>query len=337
MKEEIQHLRTWILPGDIKAVTNALSEGAICNWRYAEKLSASIKEYSGFQTCLLYSTGTLALRAALLSLNLSEGSTVGIPSFTCKEVLTGVITAGYKPYILDCDDAGLMDAKEAYRAFKRQNIHAAVSVHQFGLINRGMECLTSEMPVIEDCCHVPPKQYLKRSQAIFGSLEGTKLLGAGEGGYLLLNDSMNIDNINKTNIGLGNRLSDLIAVLSLCQLNRLSENIRRREYIASEYKKAVRNNHVIDGERASWFRFLVHMESPKLVDDLIENGQKAGIILKRPIMPFPLHKYIDEFEDKCTNTEKLWTTLVSIPLYPNLKDSEIRYIMQFLRNNSLLS
>ncbi len=327
MKELIPHLRPWILPGDIEVVKNALTEKSVCHWKYAESLIEILKKYTGFEKCFLYSSGTLALRAALLSLNLPQESAVGIPSFTCKGLLVSVLSAGYQPFILDCDNNGLLSAGELAKALSRSQIQAVVAVHQFGLINHEIEEFTSAIPVIEDCSHVPPKQYLKQSQAIFGSLEGTKLLGAGEGGYLLLN---NADIGVRTNLELEARLSDVIAVLVLSQLKRLAENVAKRESIAKKYCDAIGLSQVTNGERIVWFRFLLRMDSLGSIIGLINNAAMEGITLRQPIMPYPLHKYLNEFKDKCPNTEKLWQSLVSIPLFPDLKTDEVDSIVNFL-------
>ena len=118
MMTAIPHLRPWILPEDRKAVDRALSEKSVSSWHYAEILSKELENYAGFGNCRLFSSGTLALRAALLCSGIPEGSGVGIPSFTCSGVLSGVITAGFRPCVIDCDDSGLMSVDQVLEAFK---------------------------------------------------------------------------------------------------------------------------------------------------------------------------------------------------------------------------
>ena len=327
----IPHLRPWILPEDREAVDSVLCEKSVCSWQYADMLSKAFKDYSGFDNCHLFASGTLALRAALLHADIPEGSGVGIPSFTCSGVLHGVLTAGYKPFVIDCDDYGLMDGNGALKAYHDGLINACIAVHQFGLINRSAEPLTGCIPVIEDCSHVPPTRYLEGSRGIFGSLEGTKLLGAGEGGYLLVDTQNQSENtVEKAHANLGNRLSDIIAVLALRQLSRIDENIRKRESIADKYKKVLKNIHPVDGERGAWFRFLLRMDSANSAQVLIEDAEGKGITIRRPVMPHCLHKYIDEFKDKCPNSDRLWERIVSIPIFPDLTESEIGHITRFL-------
>ncbi len=330
MKKNIPHLRPWIIKDDIRAVNKALSEKCTSHFKYAGILSEKLKNYAGFENCYLYASGTLALRSALLMLKLPKRSAVAIPSFTCQGVLNGVLAAGHKPHIIDCDNRGLMDAGEVLKIYKKDHIAAAVAVHQFGLINEGMAKLARLMPVIEDCSHVPPKAYIKGSRSVYGSLEGTKLLGAGEGGYLLCAGRDEKGDKEMNPVFLGNRLSDVTAVLALCQLKRLSENLRKRKRTAAIYSKSLDSSKIVRGKRAAWFRFLIDSGSLSGVDGLIERAEAAGIALRRPIMPHPLHEYVAGFRKKCPNAENLWKTLVSIPIYPDLKECEIDVVIRFL-------
>lgn len=331
MKKNIPHLRPWIIKDDIRAVNKALSEKSVSHFHYAYALARELKNYSGFKSCALYASGTLALRAALLLLKLPKGSAVAIPSFTCQGVLNGVLAAGYKPYITDCDNCGLIKAEDVLKAYKEGNVSAAVAVHQFGLINSDMERLSRLMPIIEDCSHVPPRSYIKGSVSICGSLEGTKFLGAGEGGYALFNVHNQAPGSEIDCFCLGNRISDPIAVLALCQFGRISKNIQKRKRIAGIYGKIFSDSIIVDGNRAAWFRFLIRVNSVKSAEALIGKALRAGITLRRPIMPHPLHGCVSEFRKKCPNAENLWETLVSIPVYPDLKEHEINSIAGFLR------
>lgn len=336
MKAGIAHSRPWITKADIEAVKRALEERSVCSWRYAERLSAKLAKAAGFQSCSLYASGTLALRAALACLRLPPGSAIAIPAFTCQDVLNAVCFAGYRPCIIDCDDLGLMRADLVASSLRKKNIKGVVAVHQFGLVNVSLGPLAGALPIIEDCSHVPPAQYLKGSKAIIGSLEGTKLLGAGEGGYFLFNgnliDKIAGDNLYSTVPGEG--LSDIIAALALSQTKRIAENIEKRRRIANKFSASLSRLSVIDGPRACWFRFLVRARSYSEAKNLIRLGVRSGITLRQPIMPHPLNRFAPEFRGRCPNAEKLWRTIVSVPIYPDLSDFESRFITRFLEKNA---
>jgi dTDP-4-amino-4,6-dideoxygalactose transaminase len=324
----IPHSRPWVMPEDTHAVQEALEERAVCTWHHAGDLARVLAGSSGAGSCRLYATGTLALRAALRDLHLPPGSGVGIPAFTCPDVLRGVVSAGYNPVVLDCDAQGLLSVADTTHAFEQGRIQAAVCVHQFGLLHRGMADVAAAMPVIEDCSHVPPGFYLEASAAAIGSLEGTKLLGAGEGGYHLGRKAQPDDPAE-----VGDRLSDVLAVLALCQMERLVANLEKRAGIAARYQACCPPGSIVDGERGAWFRFLLRRGSRQAVDALITAGAAAGITLKRPIMPHPLNHRTDVDADACPTADRLWETLVSIPFYPDLQEEEITVIERFLEQS----
>jgi dTDP-4-amino-4,6-dideoxygalactose transaminase len=284
-----------------------------------------LQAYSKLPYADLYASGTLALRAGILSANLKKGSGVGIPSFTCPDVLQAVVSAAHRPVVLDCDENGLLSKKEVLKALKQKKIRMAVAVHQFGLMNHELEDLCRLLPVLEDCSHVPPKAYLKGSLGVMGSFEGTKFLGAGEGGYLLLRQKPKDDAV----MTLGNRMSDLLAVLAMEQLRRIRENCRKRDAIARQYRAALQSGRVLEGKRAAWFRFLIDLGSEKHLKAFIAGAARKKITVRRPIMPYPLHRQAGT--GNCPHAEQLWKTLVSVPLYPDLNPSEIREIVSFLK------
>jgi UDP-4-amino-4-deoxy-L-arabinose-oxoglutarate aminotransferase len=322
----IPHSRPWILEQDARAVRKALDEKAVCCWKYADPLKRKLIQISGLPCADLYASGTLALRAGIKRVGLPAGSRIGIPSYTCQDVMFGVMDAGCQPVVLDCDRFGLMSDDAAAKAFKQKRIQALISVHQFGLINRSIEKLCVHLPVLEDCSHVPPRAFLRGSAGIFGSFEGTKFLGAGEGGYLLLRQKTKPEETAPEPRAC---LSDLMSVIAFNQLKRMEENIKRRQKIADQYRALRLPYEVIDGERAVWFRFLLRIESKKELSDILRKAQHKGIALRRPVMPYPLHRYQ---KSVCFQAEKNWEQFVSIPIYPDLRRSEVHNVCSFLKN-----
>jgi perosamine synthetase len=327
----IPHSRPWITQEDIEVVTGSLREKSVSSWQYAKRLSNILCDYSGLPYCQLYASGTLALRAGVLQLNLAPGSDIAVPAYTCIEVVRGILSAGMHPVVCDCDRNGLLCPIAVKKAMRKTNIKAAISVHQFGLLNLQMEKLAEEIPIIEDCCHVPPKSYLASSIGIIGSFEGTKLMGAGEGGYLMLKSQpRECDVLNPILLGAG--LADTISAAAISQLNRLDANLTKRERIAGTYRKAFHGKSMVNGARAAWFRFIIRMRSIDEVQLLIKSAEIAQITVRRPIMPHPLHHYFTEHRYDCPMSHQLWETLASIPIYPDLEEDEVYTICQFIND-----
>lgn len=319
----IPHLRPWVTQEDSQAVSKALEGRQLATWRAADALKEALADYSGAESCHLYATGGLALGAAIASLGLPTASGVGIPAFTCPEVARAVISAGCTPVVLDTCDRGVLSEEAARLAYDEKRIAACVVVHQFGAINPQLDALAEAMPVVEDTAHVPPKFHLQHSRAAAGSLEGTKLLGAGEGGYMLTRERIR----QPEAYAIANRLPDPVAVLAHGQLNRLDENLARREAIAKHYANAAPSAQLVEGSRLSWFRFLVRLQEAKGVEAFIEHASAQDITVRRPIMPAPLSA---TYGGSTPQANSLWESLASVPLYPDLTESEIDRITYML-------
>ena len=326
MKPLVPHSRPWLLPEDEIAVTRAVRAGEVATFRHAQLLAAALAEYAGEKRCRLFGTGSLALAAGLRGLALPAGSGVAIPAFTCPDVLRGVLAAGLLPVVLDCTKSGCMDAALVRVAAADGRVRAAVAVHQFGVVNRDLESLSGTLPVLEDCCHVPPRRYLRDSVGAFGSFEGTKLLGAGEGGWLMA-DAWGDEHP-------GERLSDLVAAIACNQLVRLGDNLARRETLARSFGPAVGQDRVVSGERACWFRFLVRVDGESDVARAINAAAQRGILCRRPIMPGPLHRHplAAAPASPCPRAEALWSQLISVPLYPALTVTDVERVILFLND-----
>lgn len=318
----IPHSRPWIVAGDDGAVADCVRSRYLGDFRKARELEAALVTVSGLSSCRLYASGTLALRAALCGLGLPAGAGVAVTALACPDVGNAIQQADLVPVLYDCGPTGLLrrDALMADHASGR--ISAVVAIHQFGLVEEEAAPLTPLLPVIEDCSHVPPRRYLSGSRTVIGSMEATKLIGAGEGGYLLSDvplDGLGVD------IGAG--LSDLVAQLALRQIQRLDGNLARRSRFAARFARALPAEMVLDGIRAGWFRFVLRLRD----EDQVRFGQDLasgmGISVWRPLA---LYHGVENGSQIFADTESLWRRLLSIPLYPDLSESEIDRILDLV-------
>ena len=282
-------------------------------------MALNIQRMTGL-SCQLFGSGRMALAAALRNLKMEPGQGVAIPAYSCPDVAVAVRMAGLEPVPVDCTEAGLTDVAAVTTLARDGVVSATVAVHLFGLVDEGVAALTELLPVVEDTSHVPPGRHVPGSAAVAGSLEATKLIGAGEGGYLLADE---IEDARE----LGARISDLSAYIGSRQLERLDENLSRRESIAKRYAATISPWQAGHPGRKAWFRFVVHAKDSHTVDKIIEAGAKRGISLRRPIATLPVDPPL---ETEYPNSHSLLARLVSIPLLPDLKDEEIYRVVIFL-------
>ena len=108
--------------------------------------------------------------------------------------------------------------------------------------------------VVEDACQAHGATFRGRRSGSFGhgafSLYGTKNMTTGEGGFITTNDDALADFIRLYRsqgmrqryhheiLGYNFRLTDIAAVIGLCQLDKLERNTARRQAIAARYVMA---------------------------------------------------------------------------------------------------
>jgi len=152
-------------------------------------------------SCLYFNHGRTGLRIALSSLNLPEGSKVGVMVYNCYSVMNAVKLAGFDIEFIDVTDNFCLDINDFN--IKKNNLNALIVTHLFGIPTNIEEIkkLCPSLPIIEDCAHSFLSEidgHLTGSMgdmAVFSMGLG-KFPSIGPGGYLKVNNSLYSDRIN---------------------------------------------------------------------------------------------------------------------------------------------
>jgi dTDP-4-amino-4,6-dideoxygalactose transaminase len=147
------------------------------------------------QRPILTTSGRASLYAILKSLNLPEGSYVGVPLFCCPVVFDAIEQAGLVPKFIDINLADY-NVSAADLEKKSNHLSAVVVVHMFGhpadmdLISK----VCGDIPIVEDCAQSLFSKYKGRytgfeSTASFFSFRSGKYISAGEGSAIFCSDS----------------------------------------------------------------------------------------------------------------------------------------------------
>lgn len=160
-------------------------------------LEDAFSGYFGPRHALACSSGTAALHSAYFGLGLERGDEVIVPSFTFLSTAMPLFVVNAVPVLADCEpDTGNIDPA-AIEAAITPRTRAVVVVH----IN-GHPCDMAPildiarrrgLTVVEDCSHAHGAEYRGRRVGGLGdvsvfSLQGSKLVAAGQGGILLTDD-----------------------------------------------------------------------------------------------------------------------------------------------------
>jgi len=139
-------------------------------------------------------------------------------------------------------------------------------------------------------------------------------------------------------------MPDINAAIGLAQLEKAVYFRDQRQRCASYYLHELENIQVIDLpvcmspiENHSWhlFPIIIKPDSPVSRNEFIQLMANEGI--GTSVHYKPLHRmtyYMETYDlspEDFPNTEKIWNGTVSLPIYPGLKDYELKYICQSIK------
>ena len=339
----IQHSKPSINEDDINAVVSNLRSGNIVSREEVKLFEQEVSKYIGVLGGIAVNSGTNAVNLALKALDIKEGDEVILPSYVCASVLSAVNYTGAKPVFADIKSDGYNIDPESVAEKITKNTKAIIVPHMFGTPANLDSFLKLEIPIIEDCAQAVGAEYERKKVGSFGVLSicsfyATKVLATGQGGMVLTNsgklleklrDLTKYDGRNKYSVSYNNSLTDFQAAMGRSQLKRLDSFIKKRKEIAGIYNKVFEEvGQVLPKTKDSiFFRYVVEVEN---LDKYIEEMGKNGIDCAKPVFK-PLHQYFNLESEDFPSTERAHNKAISIPIYPSMKDEEIKQVCEAIR------
>jgi dTDP-4-amino-4,6-dideoxygalactose transaminase len=177
-----------------------LNEGPLSiDGRYGiiEELENRFAEYHNVRYALLTSSGTTALHSAFFGVGIGHHDEVIAPAYTFLATVTPVLHCGGVPILCDCrSDNGNIKVDNIEELITTRTKAIAIN-HQWGhpvdISQLKTIAKNYGLAIVEDCSHALGATYAEEKVGTFGdvaciSLQGNKLVYAGEGGVLLTNN-----------------------------------------------------------------------------------------------------------------------------------------------------
>lgn len=347
----IPHSRPAIDQEDLRVTAGVLRSGQIAQGPWVERFERGMASFVGLQGGVAVSSGTAALELALRALEVGVGDEVIMPSYVCPAPWLATQRVGAQARLVDIDlHTFNIDPLAACQAVTNKT-RAIIVPHLFGLPAdlTGLERIG--IPLIEDCAQTLGVTEEGRPVGTVGRLAvcsfyATKLLCAGEGGMVLSNEGAVLERIKALReydgaptldpASFNLKLTDLQAALGLSQLGRFSAFHERRHLLAATYREALSSTSAVcpsppPGRTHGYYRFVIKLPHFRTVPDglmsLISRLEQQGIHCRKPVFR-PLHRYLAQ--SGFPNSDEADRTALSIPLYPDLADDEVRQIQQSL-------
>lgn len=336
-------------------IKKILTKGQFILGEELEKFEKEFSEYCGVRFGVGVANGTEAIALSLLSLDIKADDEVITVSNTAFPTVVGIKMSGATPVFVDInEDSYLMNVKNIEKAITKRT-KAIIPVHLYGQVcdMDELETISKEynIPIIEDCAQAHGAEYKGKKSGSFGIMSAfsfypSKNLGAyGDAGMVLTNDESLYNKLRMLRnygqkeryyhsmFGINSRLDEIQAGILRVKLKHLEEWNERRRKIAEKYnenlKDLVKTPLEIIGCKHIYHLYVIRTkERERLKKYLEENGIQTLIHYPIPVHLQPVFK---SNSIQLPITEKVSKEILSLPIYPQLTDEEVEYIISKIK------
>lgn len=338
------------------AMKAALISGQYIGGDFLAQFESNFASYVEAEFCVGVGNGLDALRLALQSVGVEEGSEVIVPAHTFIATWLAVTACGAKPVPVDVNwgdcnlDVGLVEAAITSRT------SAIIPVHLYGHpadMNPILRIAEKKnISVIEDAAQAHGAAYDGKPIGAHGDIvawsfyPGKNLGALGDGGAVTTNDIAVAELARKlgnygspskymhTELGCNSRLDSLQAAILDVKLAVLPEWNKRREMIAGKYNEAFKNTELALPQEAdtvdhAWHLYCVRHESR---DRLREYLTKCGIetLIHYPTPPYrqPCFEFLQCHPGAFPVSERIAASILSLPMGPSLTEGQQDYVIE---------
>ena len=349
-------------------INKSLNSGNIF---FGEQLSSFEKKFikkNKSKFGIAVGSGTDALLIALTALGIKKGDQVITASNTAIPTITAIINSGATPKLVDIGDDFLIDVKKIQKEINSKT-KAIIPVHLYGQSCNMSEITKiakkNKIEIIEDCAQSQGAKFKNKYTGTFGrfgcfSFYPTKILGAyGDGGFILANTFEDykkikrlrfygietIDNKNKfynkyysNENGFNSRLDEIQASILNFKLTKVDDFINKRRKLVKIYLRELKETSLklpIENKNCKhvYHLFTVYHEKAKLIiKKLYDNNIETRVIYPFPIHHMKAYKNFKFKKNKLRKSEIFSKGIICLPLYPELKIKEVKYICSKIKN-----
>ena len=342
-----------IIKTDIdSAIKRVLDSGWFILGKEVESFENEFAKYIGANYCVGVASGTDAIALSLIALEIENGDEIITTNMTAFPTITGILQTGAIPVVVDIfGKDGLIDYNKIEEKINRKT-KAIVPVHLYGqscdIDNILKIAEKHKIKVVEDCAQSVGATFKGKKCGSFGdcgafSFYPTKNLGAyGDAGAVITNNEkiykklLYLRNYGQTSRyfhetkGINSRLDEIQAAILRVKLKYLDKwNSRRRE-IASFYKENLNNVECL--EKNNYAKSVYHLFVIKTPyrDNMIKYLDEKNIqtLIHYPIPINRQESFMWQKDEIFANTNIFANSILSIPIYPELKNEEIKKIVR---------
>ena len=343
-----------------ESIQDIMNTAIFAGGSYVDSFEKKFAEFCQCNHAIGVGSGTDALWVALLALGVGKDDEVITTPNTFIATVEAISFCGAKPVFVDViEDTYSMDPELLEKAITPKT-KVIIPVHIFGQMcdmDRIMEIAEKHnIYVLEDACQAHGSEYKgKRAGSIgyvgaFSFYPGKNLGAYGEAGAIVTNDNELVSNIKKFRdhgqrtkyyhdiIGWNARMDNIQAAVLNVKLNYIEKWNEQRRKNASLYSKKLAGIKGISIPfEAEYSKHVYHIYAiraknrDKLIEHLKNNDIGCGIHYPIPIHLQDAYKSLNIKEGMYPVSEKTANEFVSLPMFPELKEGDIDYVVDSIK------
>jgi dTDP-4-amino-4,6-dideoxygalactose transaminase len=342
------------------AIARVVTSGHFILGPEVEGLEAEVAALSGARYGVGMSSGTDALVACLMALDVGPGDEVVTTPYSFFATVGAIARVGARPVLCDVEHGTLnLDCARA-AALRTPRTKAFIPVHLYGRVARHelLRAACPDVPIIEDAAQsIGAERHGVRAGA-FGlagclSFFPSKNLGAfGDGGMVLTSDEAFARRLRSLRghgstpgrkyhheiVGGNFRLDALQAAILRAKLPHLDEYSAARARNAARYRELLAGVPIElpppeePGERCVYNQFVVRAaKRDTLQAYLKEHGVGSEVYYPRPLHLQPCFAHLGYGPGAFPEAEAAAADSLALPIYPELAPAQLEYVAEQIR------
>ncbi len=322
-----------------------------------QEFEKNFKKFINSKSCVSVNSGTAALHLAATLCDI-KGKEVILPSLSFVSTAHAIMYNGGIPVFVDVNPHTLCIDPEEIKKKISKKTRCIIPVHFGGMpadIKKIQKLSNSNIMIIEDAAHACGSEFNGKKIGSHGdfvcfSFHPVKNLAMPTGGLISINNhnykKITEDLKSKRWCGISNRkyadydvdkigwnfyMNELSAAIGLVQLQKIKKMNNKRKSIAKIYDKELNVSKKIPFTSTCVYHlyWICVRDRNFFRKKLLEKGIETGTHYK-PIHQLSLYKK----SVKLPLTEKIANEIVTIPIHPNLTESQIDYIIKTINKFS---
>jgi len=323
------------------------------------KFEEEFARYCGTRYAVSMASGTVALQLSLIALGVAQGDHVITTPFSFVATANAALHVGAVPVFADVDVETCNIEVELAKEKLTSKTRAVVPVHLYGFPADMKSILDAfrdrGCAVVEDACQAHGAEYYGRKVGTLGDAgcfsfyPSKNMTVCGDGGMIVtdadevarkvakLRDCGRASHYEHDLIGFTARLNTVNAAIGRVQLKRLDEWNEKRRACAKFYDRLLSNvaDVTLPPNGSSEVKPVYHLyvirtsQRDRLKVWLEKKGIQCGVHYPIPIHLQPAYRKLFEYNgEEFPRSELLSKTVLSLPMYPELRKEEIQYVCE---------